>query len=113
MATNRSSGTYINPQTFLVGATFQTTDGASSTSADSPASAASAGSDLTLVCPDYAAELVVVCDAATYVSEDGTFGSYYLLMANTEYRFGIGAMDKLFFRGQTADSNVWYRWVVV
>lgn len=113
MSTIRTAGTYINPQTFLTGAKFQTTDGATSTSADSPASAASAGADLTLSCPDYAAELVLVTDFDAKISEDSSFTGYDLLQASTRIRFGVGNMDKVYIRGDSGNVWVFYHWVMV
>lgn len=107
---SRTTGTYINPQKFLIGAKFTTL--CSSGQASSPASVNS-NTPTTLYCPNYCAEVVLLPAQDMRLSEYSDVHTYTLLKQNTEYTIGVGGMDALYAQMDSSPGYVYFRWILV
>jgi hypothetical protein len=93
-----------------VGTGISTQDATTPTANTSPSIIAPGGT-LTLKVPDNAAELVVNCDDALYVSEDSTFTRYDRILAGSKEPIGCARGGVLYLKNPgSAEAEVYWRW---
>lgn len=108
LGTSRTAGTYVNlSHTFQIAPLLVTTDGASSTSANSPVSALTA-TQKTLNMPDHAARLILIPTTDVRISESATQASYAVLQSGEQYTLDVGGLDNLYIKADSAAGNLSY-----